>query len=219
VCELKNDNDTNALNALDNWGDKPACPCFTPGTRIATPTGEVPVETLKIGDKVVTRDNGIQEIRWAGQRTLNRFELADHLNTKPVFVKAGALGNNLPERDMLLSPEHRILIAGQSPQMQFEEEEVLVSAKDMVGRAGVGIHDTHRITYMHFMFDRHEVVLSDGAWTESFQPADTSLGSIGDVLRSELLSIYPDLGTVAGLDNYTAARRSLTAQEAELLHN
>lgn len=211
-------NNTNAPSASENWGDKPSCPCFTPGTLIATPRGEVPVETLRIGDTVVTRDNGVQEIQWAGQRTLNRYELADHLGTKPVFVKAGSLGNNLPERDMLLSQEHRILITGAAPQQHFEEDEVLVAAKHLVGRAGIGIKDAMRMTYVHFMFDHHEVVLSDGAWTESFQPADTSLGTLGDDLRAELFSIYPDLTTVAGLETFAAARRSLTAHEARLLH-
>ncbi|MEX3015135.1 cadherin-like domain-containing protein [Gymnodinialimonas hymeniacidonis] len=192
-------------------------PCFTPGAMIATPRGEVPVESLREGDKVITRDNGIQEIRWTGKRTLNREELADHLNMKPIFIKAGSLGHNLPERDMLVSPQHRVLITGETPQLYFEESEVLVAAKHLVGRQGIGIMDTMRTTYIHFMFDRHEVVLSDGAWTESFQPGDQTLGSMGEASREEIFALFPELATEGGLTDYAAARRSLKAHEAKLL--
>ncbi len=193
-------------------------PCFTPGAMIATPRGEMAVETLRVGDKVITRDNGIQEIRWTGRRTLNRMELADHLNRKPIYIKAGALGHDLPERDMLVSPQHRVLISGDTPQLYFEESEVLVAAKHLVGRQGIGIMDTLRATYIHFMFDRHEVVLSDGAWTESFQPGDQSLGSMGSDSRDEIFALFPELATESGLTTYAAARRALKAHEAMLLH-
>ncbi|OAN75556.1 hypothetical protein A8B78_16215 [Jannaschia sp. EhC01] len=192
-------------------------PCFTPGTMIATPRGEVPVETLREGDKVITRDNGIQEIRWTGNRTLNRTELAEGENLKPILIKAGSLGRNLPERDMLVSPQHRVLITGETPQLYFEESEVLVAAKHLVGKQGVSVMDTMRTTYIHFMFDRHEVVLSDGAWTESFQPGDQSLGSMGEATREEIFALFPELATQGGLTDYAAARRSLKAHEAKLL--
>ncbi|GAB5445868.1 tandem-95 repeat protein [Gymnodinialimonas sp.] len=192
-------------------------PCFTPGAMIATPRGEVPVETLREGDKVITRDNGIQEIRWTGNRTLNRTELAEGDNLKPILIKAGSLGRNLPERDMLVSPQHRVLITGESPQLYFEESEVLVAAKHLVGKQGVSVVDTMRTTYIHFMFDRHEVVLSDGAWTESFQPGDQTLGSMGEATREEIFALFPELATQGGLTDYAAARRSLKAHEAKLL--
>ncbi|WP_224815062.1 tandem-95 repeat protein [Hasllibacter sp. MH4015] len=192
-------------------------PCFTPGAMIATPKGEVPVESLREGDKVITRDNGIQEIRWTGSRTLNRTELAEAPNMKPILVKAGSLGHNLPERDMLVSPQHRVLVTGETPQLYFDESEVLVAAKHLVGKQGVSVVDAMRTTYIHFMFDRHEVVLSDGAWTESFQPGDQSLGSMGEATREEILALFPELATQDGLTDYAAARRSLKAHEAKLL--
>ena len=192
-------------------------PCFTPGAMIATPKGEVRVESLREGDRVITRDNGIQEIRWTGNRTLNRAELAEGDNLKPILIKAGSLGQNLPERDMLVSPQHRVLVTGETPQLYFEESEVLVAAKHLVGKQGVSIMDTMRTTYIHFMFDRHEVVLSDGAWTESFQPGDQSLGSMGEASRDEIFALFPELATVDGLTDYAAARRSLKAHEAKLL--
>ena len=192
-------------------------PCFTPGSLIATPKGEVPVESLREGDRVITRDNGIQEIRWVGHRTLNRDELARAPNLKPVLIKAGSLGYGLPERDMLVSPQHRVLVAGDTTQLYFDESEVLVAAKHLVNHGSIQSVDTLRTTYVHFMFDRHEVVLSDGAWTESFQPGDQSLGAMGPETREEIVALFPELATPEGVTDYTAARRSLKSYEAQLL--
>jgi Ca2+-binding RTX toxin-like protein len=192
-------------------------PCFTPGARIATPRGEVPVENLREGDKVITRDNGIQEIRWIGRRTLNRAELAQAPNLAPILIRAGALGHGLPERDMIVSPQHRILICGDRTQLYFEESEVLVAAKHLVNGGGIRACALQETTYVHFMFDSHEVVLSDGAWTESFQPGDQTLGAMGRAARAEILALFPELASRDGLTDYAAARRSLKAHEAKLL--
>jgi hypothetical protein len=67
------------------------------------------------------------------------------------------------------------------------------------------------------MFDQHEVILSDGAWTESFQPGDMTLGAMGDAQRQEILELFPELATREGLESYGAARRSLKRYEAKLL--
>ena len=192
-------------------------PCFTPGTMIATPKGERRVEDLQEGDRVITRDNGIQQIRWVGHKPLTwqQMEAAKHL--KPVLIQAGSLGNGLPERDMLVSPNHRVLVANDRTALYFEEREVLVSAKHLVDNKGVHRVDTMGTTYIHFMFDHHEVVLSDGAWTESFQPGDYSLKGIGNAQRTEIFELFPELETAEGIEDYTAARRTLKAHEAKML--
>ncbi|GAA6199010.1 Hint domain-containing protein [Aquicoccus sp. SU-CL01552] len=192
-------------------------PCFTPGTRIATPQGERLVEDLEVGDRVITRDNGIQEIRWLGSRRLNGLELAlsDHL--QPVRIRKGALGAGLPERDMMVSPNHRVLIANDRTALYFEDREVLVAAKHLVGMEGVERVTQSAVTYIHFMFNQHEVVLSDGAWTESFQPGDLTLRGMDGDQRRELLELFPELETQQGQLNYPAARRALKKHEAALL--
>ncbi|GHG80454.1 Hint domain-containing protein [Pseudodonghicola xiamenensis] len=190
-------------------------PCFTPGTRIATPEGERLVEDLQIGDLVMTRDNGIQEIRWIGERELAGAEMAEHL--QPVLIGKGALGNGLPERDMMVSPQHRVLIASDRNALYFEEREVLVAAKHLTWMKGVERVECASVTYIHFMFDQHEVVLSDGAWTESFQPGDLTLGGMDSAQRMEILELFPDLKTREGMAAYPAARRSLKRHEAVLL--
>jgi hypothetical protein len=192
-------------------------PCFTAGTMIATPRGEVPVETLRAGDKIVTRDNGLQEIRWIGQKALSRVDMAASPHLKPVVVRRGSLGNGLPERDMMVSPNHRLLVANDRTALYFDEHEVLVSAKHLIGSPGVRAVDSMQTTYIHFMCDQHEVVLSNGAWTESFQPGDHTLKGMGNAQRSEIFELFPDLKSKKGLEGYTAARKTLKRHEARLL--
>ncbi|WP_417472216.1 Hint domain-containing protein [Leisingera sp.] len=192
-------------------------PCFTPGTLIATPDGERRVEELKVGDRVITRDNGIQEIRWIGTRALAAADLADAEHLQPVLIRQGALGNGLPERDMMVSPNHRVLIANDKTALYFEDREVLVAAKHLTGLDGVDQVATSQVTYIHFMFDQHEVVLSDGAWTESFQPGDHSLRGLDNAQRNELFALFPELQSEQGRISYAAARRALRKHEAHLL--
>ncbi|PVA08340.1 Hint domain-containing protein [Thalassorhabdomicrobium marinisediminis] len=192
-------------------------PCFTPGTTIATPRGERLVEDLREGDRIITRDNGIQEIRWVGRKEMTGKALVSNPHLKPILIRAGALGNGLPERDMLVSPNHRMLVASERTQLYFEEREVLAAAKHLVGSDGIHEVDVMGTAYIHFMFDRHEVVLSNGAWTESFQPGDYTLKGIGNAQRNEIFELFPELQSKTGLEGYQSARRSLKKHEARLL--
>ncbi|RVT83924.1 type I secretion protein [Rhodobacteraceae bacterium CCMM004] len=192
-------------------------PCFTPGARIATPQGERLVEELREGDRVITRDNGIQEIAWIGRKDLGAADLTRQTELQPVLIKAGSLGRGLPERDMLVSPNHRVLVANDRTALYFEEREVLVAAKHLVNGDGIVQAQASGVSYIHFMFDRHEVVLSDGSWTESFQPGDYTLKGIGEAQRREIYALFPDLAEREGIDSYVAARRTLKKHEARLL--
>lgn len=191
--------------------------CFTPGTLIATPLGQRPVEDLRPGDPVITRDNGIQTICWKGTRGLTGAELTRYPHLRPILIRKGALGPGRPARDMMLSPNHRVLVSNDKTLLYFEEREVLVAAKHLVGLAGVETAPAPWTTYIHIMFEQHEVVLSDGTWTESFQPGDYSLGGLGHAQRSELEYLFPALKTPVGIASYQAARRSLKRYEAKLL--
>ncbi len=192
-------------------------PCFTPGTRVATPDGERPVHELRAGDRVVTRDNGLQEVCWVGRCRLDWHRLASERHMKPVLIEAGALGHGLPERDMLVSPQHRVLVANERTQLFFEEREVLVAAKHLINHGSIREIDAPGVTYVHFMCARHEVVLSNGAWTESFQPADRSLKGMGNAQRLELQQLFPELADPDTTERFAAARRTLGRQEAKLL--
>jgi Ca2+-binding RTX toxin-like protein len=190
--------------------------CFTPGTRIMTARGEVAVEALQPGEMVLTRDNGAQPLRWVGQRRLSRLELQARPELHPIRIGRGALGAAGPERSMLVSPQHRVLIEGARAEMYFGESEVLVPAKYLVGLAEVTrAVPVDGVTYVHILFDRHEIVLSDGIWTESFQPAERTLSALDQAARSEVLDLFPELALNA--DAFPAARLSLKAHEAKVL--
>jgi len=185
------------------------CPCFTPGTMIATPRGEVPIEGLRLGDRIITRDNGLQTIRWIGRRDLSARITLNHEHLAPVRICKGALGNDLPERDMVVSPNHRMLVGHDKSILHCDEGEVLVAAKHLTGLMGVRQLQAVDTVYLHLMFDDHQVILANGAWSESFQPDAGVLAGIGNAQRLELLSLFPALKTDKGLRAYVPARATL----------
>ena len=188
--------------------------CFTPGAMILTDMGEVAVEDLRIGDRVLTRDNGYQTIRWTGRRDLSHAELIVEPRFNPVFIARGALGAGLPERDMMVSPQHRMLITGPKAELLFGEHEVLVAAKHLVGMAGIEQRVTRGVSYLHILFDQHEILRADGAWSESFQPGHRTLEGLDGYQRDEILSLFPEL---AQGETFQSARLTLKAKEARAL--
>jgi len=197
--------------------DPDACICFTPGTRIATVRGAVPVERLRVGDKVITRDNGYQEVRWIGAKSVGAAGLAARPGLRPVTIRRDAFGPGCPERDMTVSPQHRMLIASAEAALHFGEPEVLVAAKHLIDGERVVAGPVRQTTYVHILFDRHEVVLADGSWTESFQPGHFSLGTLETAQRAEIVALFPDLAETPTLPVFAGSRRSLKAKEAQVL--
>ena len=192
-------------------------PCFTPGCQIVTDRGLRPVESLAEGDRVVTRDNGLQTIRWAGHKTVSAADLAGQRDLRPILIRAGALGDNLPDRDMMVSPNHRMLVGRARTALYFEDHEVLVAAKHLVDGQKIQVVQPQGLTYHHILFDHHQVVMSDGCWSESFQPGELSLNGLDDDQRGEVLQLFPQLGDPQRGNVYPAARRSLKKHEAGLL--
>ncbi|GLS87802.1 hypothetical protein GCM10010873_27760 [Cypionkella aquatica] len=188
--------------------------CFTPGTMVLTDHGKIAVEDLRIGDRILTRDNSFQPIRWVGRRDLSAAELAVSPQFNPVQIAAGALGAGLPERDMRVSPQHRMLISNARAELFFGEHEVLVAATNLVGTPGITRVKPGQVSYIHFMFDIHQVICADGAWSESFQPGAHSLAGLHAAQRDEVLALFPEL-TDGG--RYPAARMTLKAKEARIL--
>ncbi|MCC5985179.1 MAG: Hint domain-containing protein [Rhodobacteraceae bacterium] len=190
--------------------------CFTAGTLIDTRQGPVAVEDLRPGDMVLTRDNGFLPLVWCGQRRVSAAEMAAAEDLAPVLIAQGALGNGLPEQAMRVSPQHRMLVTGPRAELMFGEREVLVPAIDMVGLPGI-TRDRTAATYVHIMFDSHQIVRADGAWSESFQPADWAMGGLDAAQRTELLALFPALATAEGRRAFRSARMILKPQEARAL--
>ncbi|MBM1219448.1 Hint domain-containing protein [Ponticoccus sp. SC2-23] len=183
--------------------------CFTPGTRIATPRGARPVEELAVGDPVVTRDHGLQQIRWIGRRTVpGKGRLA------PIRLKQGVLTGL--ERDLIVSPQHRLMFNGYRAELLFGEREVLVPALHLVDGIDACIEEIETVTYIHMLFDDHEIVYAEGAATESFHPGEVGLSAITEASRDEIFAIFPELRALPSSFG-PAARRSLKRHEARLL--
>jgi len=190
-------------------------PCFTPGSLVATERGDIAVETLCESDLVLTRDNGYQPIRWVGRRDLTVLELFLHETLRPVMIRKGALGPDSPVRDMMVSPQHRMLIEGAPAEMYFGEAEVLVAATHMVGQIGIERAFPKGVSYLHLLFDHHEILCVDGVWTESLQPAQRMLEAMEETDRHEIELLFGDLSEKVVA--FPAARRSLKAHEARVL--
>ena len=190
------------------------CICFTPGTLIDTLRGRIAVEDLSVGDKVLTRDHGYQELTWTGRRELTMAELAVSPSIVPVRIEAGALGAGLPERDMTVSPRHRMLITGARAELMFGEREVLVAAGDLLDLPGVSRVTDAPVTYIHVMCDSHQIIRAEGAWSESFQPSEVVIDTLDAEARAELLALFPELATEEGRAAYAAARPVLSGAEA-----
>ncbi|CUI79270.1 hypothetical protein TA5114_02658 [Cognatishimia activa] len=191
--------------------------CFAQDSQIATVSGERTVQTLLEGDRVITRDNGLQEIAWIGHKTLDSAALTAAPHLQPILIKAGSLGHNQPERDLMVSPNHRMLIANDANALLFDERETLVAAKHLVGKTGVERAAVSSVSYYHILFENHEVVLGNGAWSESFQPGDYSVTTLTEEQRKEIFTLFPELEIEGALKEFAAARRSLDKKEASLV--
>lgn len=159
--------------------------CFARGTLIGTVEGDRPVETLRVGDLIRTRDDGPQPLRWIGGRQVSgRDALA------PVVIGAGVLGNRRP---LVLSPQHRLLIDGPRAEMLFGSREVLVAAKHLIDGRRIRSAPRDSVEYWHLLFDRHQIILAEGIATESFHPAEQSIRALDERAREEVLHIFPEL--------------------------
>lgn len=190
--------------------------CVARGTVIATPAGPVPVEELCPGDLVLTADGRHEPIRWLGSRIVTSAELSADTSLRPIRISAGAFGSGLPARDLRVSPQHRVLVTGWRAELLFGEESVLVPAKGLVDDHLVGVdYSAEEVQYFHLLFDRHEVILTEGLPTESFYPAPHSMGELDGPVRAEILRIFPELGGESA--PFQPAAPGLRIWEARLL--
>lgn len=139
--------------------------CFVSGTRITTDQGDVLVEDLVPGMRVLSRSNGFVTLRAVRKAPIGKGVLRWHPDVRPIIVPAGALKNAGPLR---LSPAHCVLFDGAAVEMLFFTSDVLVPARHLVGAFGI-LEDVREapVTYFHLLFDNHEIILSEGCWSES----------------------------------------------------
>ncbi|MGD9862713.1 MAG: choice-of-anchor L domain-containing protein [Pseudodonghicola sp.] len=185
-------------------------PCLVAGTLVETPDGPVAVEDLRPGDLVITRDDGPQPLRWCGRATRRAAG-----NDAPVVIEAGTLGNHARAE---LSQNHRVLLRSARAQMLFGESEVLVKAKDLVNGTSVRLrHDGAPVTYVHLLFERHQIIRGNGLDSESYHPGEETLNSFDAETRAEILRLIPEAVNEGGPAYGPAARMSLRRFESQAL--
>ena len=191
--------------------------CFTPGTLVLTPAGQIPVEEITEGARVCTLDHGGQRVRWVGVRHLDALDLAARPWFCPVRIMAGALGDNQPKQDLLVSPQHRMLLSGAHAEMLFGTAEVLAAAQSLVNGRTILRAEPGSVTYIHLLFDSHEIICANGAWSESFQPGEQTLSGMAAAQQAEVLALFPKAALIG--KRFAAARPSLKSYEVEILQS
>lgn len=191
-----------------------AIPCFVRGTLILTDRGETAVEDLVAGDRIATRDNGLQQVRWIGSRKVparGRFA--------PIAIEAGTFGMH---RRLVVSPQHRVMLTHWMAELMFGEDEVLVAAKDLVNDCSVRVlpeaeFDNGEVEYFHVLFDQHQIIFSDGLATESFLPGPTVMNDLDAEVQEEVLALFPEIDPDTKSGYGPAARLPLRAFEARAM--
>jgi hypothetical protein len=154
-------------------------PCYCRGTRIRTAKGEVAVESLRIGDLVVTADGAVLPIKWIGRRDYRDWLAVGNAEVQPILFKAGSIADDVPTRDLYVSPEHAMFLNG-----------MLVPALHLVnGGSVVKVERMEEIEYFHLEFDRHVVIFAEGAAAESFVDDDSRMLFHN---ADEYRRLYPD---------------------------
>jgi hypothetical protein len=186
-----------------------AAPCFVKGTLIRTPEGDVAIEDIDVGDLVDTYEDGPQEVRWVGSRTVPaEGALA------PIRIEAGTFGDHSA---LLVSPQHRVLIRDSRAELLFDSPEVLVKARDLLNDRTVTRQVGGDVTYFHILFDRHQIVFSQGLETESFLPGPQISNIFEAEMVEEICTLFPELDPETGDGYGHAARRTLKTYEAAVL--
>lgn len=193
--------------------------CFTPGTRILTPTGIRSIEDLREGDLVQTKDNGAQPVQWLGQRRMSGARLFAMPKLRPIRIRAGVFGMDEPDEDLLVSPEHRMLVKGAVARDLFNAPEVLVAARDLIDHDRVSVDlSVREVTYIHMLLPQHEIVFANGVESESFHPANAALSTLDASDRARLSQMLPEVEINPQFYG-SFARRNLTGSEAAILRH
>ncbi|BCM81954.1 Hint domain-containing protein [Methylobacterium indicum] len=165
-------------------------PCYASGTLIRTATGDVAVEALSVGDRVVTASGEARPIRWIGHRTVNCARHPNSAAVHPVRVLAHAFGDGLPARDLWLSPDHAVRVT--------VLDDVLIPIKHLLNDATIAQEPVDEITYWHVELDSHDILIAEGLPAESF--LDTGVRA-GFENGAEHMTLHPDF-TPLSLDDF-----------------
>lgn len=191
--------------------------CFGAGTEISTPDGPRPVETLARGDAVLCGDGVARPLAWVGRRDVPVAELRAHPELCPVRIRRDAFGPGCPARDTLLSPQHRVLVAGWQVEMLFGARRVLVPAKALVdGVRAEQLGPEAPVSFLHLLVEPHATVLANGLEAETLHLGPAAAGGFGPEARAEVFYLFPQLAGDLGAFG-PPCDRVLSGQEGRVL--
>jgi hypothetical protein len=168
--------------------------CFCTGTKIETTRGHVSVEDLQAGDLVETLDRGPQPVKTVLSRGFDATALRERPNLRPVRIRAGALGQGLPIRDLWVSPQHRFLARSPVVERMFDVDETLLCAAQLTMLPKISVDRKIRdVTYYHIVMEQHEIIIAEGTPTESFFCGPMAVKSLAPAARREIEEIFPEL--------------------------
>ncbi len=166
---------------------------------IMTLTGMVRVENLRPSDRVLTRDNGFQPVGWVGARRFNpEYE-------RPICLPKGFSSDFPTERNLLLSPKHRVLRFDGNRSGYQNREETLIEAKDIAMAAPVRPASLYPNFYVHVLFEQHQIICADGIWVESLRPTADMIAGLSWANSSSMVAQLPKTAALESLD-YVPAR-------------
>ena len=177
------------INSADEL-NKAGIPCFVAGTRILTPQGERRVEDLRAGDLVATARGDAVPIVWQGHRAMTRADLDAQPELRPIVLAKGALGG---ARKLMVSPQHGVL----AHCTRWGRRPKLVRARHLARLCGGKVRvakGVWQVTYVHLLFDQHQIIFANGRATESFYPGPWGLRSLGRAALQDVLRAVPRLG-------------------------
>lgn len=183
------------IDTMQQEGDlKPASvTCYTRGTLITTDQGELPVEALRPGCRVLTLDSGYQTLALPVSRVVEKRDLEKNPKLYPVRITAGALGAGLPKRDLWVSRQHRMVAQSDVVRRMLGAAAVLVAAIRLTKMPGIFVDSTiERVEYFHLIFERHEVIFAEGAPAESFLMNADAQRTLSKAQREEFAALFPD---------------------------
>lgn len=176
----------------------PPPPCFARGTRIKVPGGWRVVENLDPGDLVCLHGGGRARLCWVGHAHLPAARVAREPRLWPVRIARGAFGPAFPKRDLLLSPQHRVLLRSTMADLLLGESEVLMPAHRLVGLPGVTQERPRgAVDYFHLALDRHEILNAEGLPAESLYLGRSAREALGAAAWDELSALFPELSRPA----------------------
>lgn len=178
------------------FGDRVAADyiCFASHTRLQCAKGARKIGDLKPGDLVKTLDGSLAAIRWAGGRRVSVPMQVAFPWLRPVCISAGALGQGLPLRDLIVSPQHRVLLRSRIVRRMVGADDCLTPVRHLVGFPGIAISSKiTEIHYRHILLDHHDVVLAEGAPAESLWPGPQAMRTMSADARREILTLLPEL--------------------------